>query len=107
MKAIFTVHHQILSGLKYVQVVSRGPLKNKMQEMIVRVSFYPPSILRKVITYCKLTALLCFSPYRAHTPPTQPKSPPMKKNSNPTPHPQACWDEANTAPSANLSMTIK
>lgn len=34
MKARFTVHHQILSGLKYVQVVSRGPLKNKMQEMI-------------------------------------------------------------------------
>ncbi|KAI5363308.1 putative Rho protein GDP-dissociation inhibitor [Septoria linicola] len=34
MKARFTVHHEILSGLKYVQVVSRGPLKNKMQEMI-------------------------------------------------------------------------
>ncbi|CAK1358483.1 Rho GDP-dissociation inhibitor [Cercospora beticola] len=34
MKARFTVHHEILSGLKYVQVVSRGPLKQKMQEMI-------------------------------------------------------------------------
>lgn len=50
MKAIFTVHHQILSGLKYVQVVSRGPLKNKMQEMIVRVSFHPPPILRNYLT---------------------------------------------------------
>ncbi|KAF2217347.1 hypothetical protein CERZMDRAFT_119798 [Cercospora zeae-maydis SCOH1-5] len=34
MKARFSVHHEILSGLKYVQVVSRGPLKQKMQEMI-------------------------------------------------------------------------
>lgn len=35
MKAKFKVQHQILSGLKYVQVVSRMGLKNKMQEMIV------------------------------------------------------------------------
>jgi len=34
MKARFRVQHQILSGLKYVQVVSRMGLKNKMQEMI-------------------------------------------------------------------------
>lgn len=39
MKARFRVQHQILSGLKYVQVVSRMGLKNKMQEMIVR--FFP------------------------------------------------------------------
>ncbi|EMF09219.1 E set domain-containing protein [Sphaerulina musiva SO2202] len=44
MKAIFTVHHQILSGLKYVQVVSRGPLKNKMQEMI---GSYSPNTTEK------------------------------------------------------------
>lgn len=37
MKARFQVHHEVLSGIKYVQVVSRGPLKNKMQEMIVRL----------------------------------------------------------------------
>lgn len=36
MKARFRVQHQILSGMKYVQVVSRVGLKNKMQEMIVR-----------------------------------------------------------------------
>ncbi|KAK5741918.1 rho GDP dissociation inhibitor [Elasticomyces elasticus] len=34
MKACFKVQHQILSGMKYVQVVSRVGLKNKMQEMI-------------------------------------------------------------------------
>jgi Rho GDP-dissociation inhibitor len=35
MKARFRVQHQILSGMKYVQVVSRAGLKNKSQEMIV------------------------------------------------------------------------
>ncbi|KAF2488151.1 immunoglobulin E-set [Neohortaea acidophila] len=34
MKARFKVQHQILSGLKYVQVVSRLGVKSKMQEMI-------------------------------------------------------------------------
>lgn len=41
MKARFKVQHQILSGLKYVQVVSRMGVKNKMQEMIVRKIFSP------------------------------------------------------------------
>ena len=36
MKVRFKVQHQILSGMKYVQVVSRMGVKNKMQEMIVR-----------------------------------------------------------------------
>ena len=35
MKARFRVQHQILSGMKYIQVVSRMVVKNKMQEMIV------------------------------------------------------------------------
>ena len=35
MKANFKVQHQILSGLKYVQVVKRMGVSNKMQEMIV------------------------------------------------------------------------
>jgi len=39
MKARFRVQHQILSGLKYVQVVSRMGVKNKMQEMIVGFLF--------------------------------------------------------------------
>jgi Rho GDP-dissociation inhibitor len=42
MKARFKVQHQILSGMKYVQVVSRMGVKNKMQEMIVRC-LLPPS----------------------------------------------------------------
>ena len=36
MKARFRVQHEILSGMKYVQVVSRMGAKTKMQEMIVR-----------------------------------------------------------------------
>lgn len=35
MKARFRVQHQILSGMKYVQVVGRMGVKSKMQEMIV------------------------------------------------------------------------
>lgn len=35
MKVTFKVQHGILSGLKYVQVVKRGPLRQKDQEMIV------------------------------------------------------------------------
>ena len=35
MKARFRVQHEILSGMKYVQVVSRMGVKQKMQEMIV------------------------------------------------------------------------
>lgn len=35
MKARFKVQHQILSGLKYVQVIKRMGISNKMQEMIV------------------------------------------------------------------------
>jgi len=34
MKAQFKVQHQILSGMKYVQVVKRMGVSNKMQEMI-------------------------------------------------------------------------
>jgi len=34
MKATFRVQHQILSGLKYVQVIKRGPISSKSQEMI-------------------------------------------------------------------------
>ena len=35
MKVRFQVQHQVLSGLKYVQVVKRAVAKQKMQEMIV------------------------------------------------------------------------
>lgn len=34
MKARFKVQHQVLSGMKYVQVVKRMGVSNKMQEMI-------------------------------------------------------------------------
>ena len=35
MKVRFRVQHQILSGMKYVQVVKRMGVSNKSQEMIV------------------------------------------------------------------------
>jgi len=35
MKARFTVQHQILSGMKYIQVAKRMGISQKMQEMIV------------------------------------------------------------------------
>ena len=35
MKAQFKVQHEILAGLKYLQKVSRGPVSNKLQEMMV------------------------------------------------------------------------
>lgn len=40
MKARFKVQHQILAGLKYVQVVKRMGVSNKMQEMIVSLPVY-------------------------------------------------------------------
>lgn len=40
MKARFRVQHDILSGMKYVQVVSRMGVKQKMQEMIVRFMLF-------------------------------------------------------------------
>ena len=36
MKVAFKVQHQILSGMKYVQVVKKMGLSSKLQEMIVR-----------------------------------------------------------------------
>lgn len=44
MKVTFKVQHQILSGMKYVQVVSRGLIRNKHQEMI---GSYGPSTEEK------------------------------------------------------------
>jgi len=46
MKVQFKVQHQILSGLKYVQVVKRGPLKQKEQEML---GSYGPNTQEKPI----------------------------------------------------------
>ncbi|KAF4312684.1 rho GDP dissociation inhibitor [Botryosphaeria dothidea] len=46
MKATFKVQHQILSGLKYIQVVKRMGISNKMQEMI---GSYSPNTTDKPI----------------------------------------------------------
>jgi len=48
MKARFRVQHEILSGMKYVQVVSRMGVKQKMQEMIVSCAM---SIFRPLRSY--------------------------------------------------------
>lgn len=55
MKARFRVQHDILSGMKYVQVVSRMGVKQKMQEMIV--SFVPS---------CQLESSLFSFPLNEH-----------------------------------------
>lgn len=39
MKVRFTVQHQILSGMKYIQVAKRMGMSQKLQEMIVCFSF--------------------------------------------------------------------
>ncbi|KAL6710078.1 rho GDP dissociation inhibitor [Coniothyrium glycines] len=44
MKVQFKVQHQILSGLKYLQKTSRGPLSHKLQEMM---GSYGPSTEEK------------------------------------------------------------
>ncbi|TID25637.1 E set domain-containing protein [Venturia nashicola] len=44
MKVTFKVQHGILSGLKYIQVVKRGPLRQKDQEMI---GSYSPNTEKK------------------------------------------------------------
>jgi Rho GDP-dissociation inhibitor len=38
MSVRFKVQHEVLSGMKYLQVVKRMGISNKTQEMIVRVS---------------------------------------------------------------------
>ncbi|KAF2800071.1 E set domain-containing protein [Melanomma pulvis-pyrius CBS 109.77] len=44
MKAVFKVQHEILAGLKYVQVVKRMSIRHKMQEMM---GSYGPSTEEK------------------------------------------------------------
>lgn len=44
MKASFKVQHQVLPGLKYIQVVKRLGISNKVQEMI---GSYGPSTKEK------------------------------------------------------------
>ncbi len=40
MKVAFKVQHQILSGMKYVQVVKKMGISNKTQEMIVSLLYF-------------------------------------------------------------------
>jgi Rho GDP-dissociation inhibitor len=42
MKVCFKVQHQVLSGLKYIQVVKRKVFSQKHQEMIVCLHFAAP-----------------------------------------------------------------
>ena len=45
MKAKFKVQHQVLSGLKYVQVAKRMGMSDKMQEMIVCCRWHGTSLI--------------------------------------------------------------
>lgn len=42
MKATFKVQHEILAGLKYLQKTTRGPLSDKLQEMMVNDAHLMP-----------------------------------------------------------------
>ena len=72
MKARFRVQHEILSGMKYVQVVSRMGVKQKMQEMIVSHACYGIRFL--------LSPTLANPCARALTPPTPPTSPNTRRS---------------------------
>lgn len=48
MKANFVVQHDVLSGLKYLQVTKRKGIRvAKNEEMIVSVLFFPPRVRKK------------------------------------------------------------
>lgn len=61
MKAVFKVQHEILAGLKYLQVVKRMGVSHKMQEMMVSSTGIPPSceLLRIAANCCELLSGCC------------------------------------------------
>jgi hypothetical protein len=78
MKARFRVQHEILSGMKYVQVVSRMGAKTKMQEMIVCV--FRLSLIFSFRYYWFVYYTDSAATYRAPTPPTPPTSPSTRRS---------------------------
>ncbi|EOD46911.1 putative rho-gdp dissociation inhibitor protein [Neofusicoccum parvum UCRNP2] len=72
MKATFKVQHNILSGLKYIQVVKRMGISNKMQEMI---GSYSPNTTDKPFyeKKCKDHFVVSVSLIRAYTNPVEPE----------------------------------
>ncbi|GME57065.1 Rho GDP-dissociation inhibitor [Neofusicoccum parvum] len=72
MKATFKVQHNILSGLKYIQVVKRMGISNKMQEMI---GSYSPNTTDKPFyeKKCKDHFVVSVSLIRAYTHPVEPE----------------------------------
>ena len=117
MKANFVVQHDVLSGLKYIQVTKRKGIRvAKNEEMIVscRFLFPEPNGCEKLI----------YTTDRAHSHQTRRRSPctrrnvspffqppiisPLTKNpiqSNRTRHQQACWPEGTTTPRPNSQTT--
>lgn len=97
MKVQFKVQHQVLSGLKYVQVVKRGMLSNKSQEMIVsRIN----GVYRMSLTIGR----------RARTVPARKRGLSMRRNVRfestrwmEIPYANICAVEADTAPSGMLA----
>jgi Rho GDP-dissociation inhibitor len=68
MKARFRVQHEILSGMKYVQVVSRLGVKQKMQEMIV--SFLSPRFSLPLCLSLSFIFYLCMCAFVSQADPT-------------------------------------
>lgn len=93
MKVTFKVQHGILSGLKYVQVVKRGPLRQKDQEMIV---WNLINMTDDVLT-CSFRVLTVQTPKR---------SPSTRRPSKPRRPHQACSSaESTTLPPASWMTT--
>jgi len=111
MKARFKVQHQILSGLKYVQVVSRMGVKQKMQEMIVS-SFHVAMLVVPVLT--RLSGLILAKHHRQARVREEVyvvqhrqygRAQANSTQSSPRPHPPACSAAATTRPSPSSWTT--
>jgi Rho GDP-dissociation inhibitor len=94
MKAVFKVQHEILAGLKYVQVVKRMGVSHKMQEMM---GSYGPSTEEKPVYEKKCKP--GHKPQPAHAHANKPSQ------SSPRPHRLAWLAAATTKPSPSLSTT--
>ena len=79
MKANFVVQHDVLSGLKYLQITKRKGIRvAKNEEMIVNFTNPIPKRKEK-----KEMAANQFEPIRAHSHPTRRRSPCMRRNVSP------------------------
>ena len=69
IKVVFQVNHEVLSGLKYLQVVKRKGIRvGKDEEMLVSLIYTPNHVVNRSLAS------------REVTPPTPPTSPSTRRN---------------------------